>query len=94
MRPGSHRPSALGEGFALRDGLPLRERRSVVPSAGFEQSGLVGVDDGVDAVSEGELHEDPLDVGLHGALAEAELPGDHPVGEAVPDVDEHRARGR
>jgi len=44
--------------------------------AGVDESGFVGEDDGLDAVSEVELGEDPADVGFDGALGDVEAGGD------------------
>ena len=51
---------------------------------GCDQTGLVGDDDSLDAVSDSELGQDPADVGLHLVLPDDELPGDLDVRQARP----------
>ena len=50
---------------------------------GSYESGVVGEDDGLDAVVEVELGEDVADVGLDGGSAEEEFVGDVGVGCGV-----------
>ena len=50
---------------------------------------LVGVDDGLDAVAELELSENPCDVRLYGGLAYVYLPGNLDVGQAARDQFEY-----
>jgi hypothetical protein len=56
-----------------------------VAVAGPHQARLVGEDDGVDAVSQFQLGEDPFDVGLDGRLLDHERPADLQVGQSVGD---------
>src|SRR3954463_3029153 len=70
---------------------PTSATRNSGGGAGLDQSGLVGDDDGLDAVAQAELLEDPRDVRLDRRLAEEELPRDLGVraaaGEQAQDVD-------
>jgi hypothetical protein len=56
---------------------------------GLDEAALVREDDGLDAVAEVELGEDPTDVGLHGGLRDDELGGDLLVGEAPRHEQQH-----
>ena len=49
--------------------------------AGLDETGLVGEHDGLDAVAEVELGEDPVDVCLDGGRLDDELLGDLGVGK-------------
>jgi len=51
--------------------------------AGSNESAFVGEHDGLDAVAEVELGEDPVDVRRHGGLTGDEVPGDLGVGKSV-----------
>ena len=53
------------------------------------EPGLVGQDDGLDPVAQGELGQHPADVGLHGALLDHELSGDLGIRQATCDEPEH-----
>src|SRR5437660_8910679 len=53
------------------------------------EPGFVGEHDGLDAVAEVELHEDPGDVSLDGAVADDELLGYLGVGEPARDEAKH-----
>src|SRR3954468_6367430 len=53
-------------------------------SPGFEAV-LVGVDDGVDAVADTQLHQDPADVRLDRRLGDDEGVGDLGVGQSASD---------
>src|SRR4051794_31076037 len=53
--------------------------------ARFDESGLVGVDDGLCSVAEVEFGVDACDVGLDGRVADDELRGDLGVGVAAGD---------
>jgi hypothetical protein len=55
----------------------------------LDESGLVGGDDGLDAVSEVELHQDPGDVRLDGRVADEELACDLGVREPAREEPEH-----
>jgi hypothetical protein len=65
--------------------VPERHRRTGSAVAGGYQAGLVGEDDGLGAVAQGELGEYPADVGLHGLLGDDEGVGDLGVGQAPGD---------
>src|SRR5215211_4103537 len=58
-------------------------------SAGVEEAGLVREHDRLDPVSEVELHQDMGDVGLHGGVADEELPPDLGVRQASRNQPEH-----
>src|SRR6476661_10507796 len=53
-----------------------RPRRSSVRGAGLHEARLVGEDDGLRAVAEVELGEQPGDVGLYGRVPDHEAVGD------------------
>ena len=68
----------------------LSERTVVPPhrdesAAGGDQAGLVGEDDGLDAVAQAQFREDAGDVGLHRRLAEEQRGGDLGVRHAAGD---------
>src|SRR3954452_418225 len=60
-----------------------------VVTAGLDQAGLVGDDDGLGPVAHGELGEEVGDVGLDGRVADDELAGDLAVRAAAADQLEH-----
>src|SRR5262249_60362962 len=49
--------------------------------AGLDEAGLVGQDDGLDAVAEVKLGQYPPDVDLDGSLGQVQFTGDLAVGE-------------
>src|SRR5262245_9386430 len=66
----------------------LRSSALLRGGAFLEESGVIGEYDSLDAVTEAELLQDVLDVGLDGRLADVELPPDLRVGQAVGDEPE------
>src|SRR6185437_13722098 len=73
--PDARREAALAQGVWGLAGItayPPRDNRA----------GLVGEDDGLDAVAQAELGEQVTDVGLDGRLADEEVLGDLQVGAA------------
>ena len=60
---------------------------SVRPGIGCrpDDSGLVGVDDDLDAVAQLEFHQDPADVAADGGVFDHKIGGDLPVGQALRD---------
>jgi hypothetical protein len=55
------------------------------PRAGSDDAGLVGEDDGLNAVAQAEFREHPPDMRLDGGVGHDELVGDLRVGEAAGD---------
>jgi hypothetical protein len=53
------------------------------------ESGLVGDNDGLDPVAERELHQDPADMSLDGALLDHQLGGYLSVGQPARDEPQH-----
>src|SRR5829696_3441459 len=68
---------------------PTSATRKSGGGAGLDQSGFVGDDDGLYAVAQAELLEDPRDVRLDGRLAEEELLGDLGVRAAAGEQPQH-----
>src|SRR6201996_1287612 len=56
---------------------------------GHHQPGFLGQDDGLDAVAQAELGQDPADVNFHGALGQEQAGRDLAVGHAARDPDEN-----
>src|SRR6478609_8298079 len=75
-RPGSHGPGVAG---------------GMSSGAGRDESGLVGEDDGLNAVAQAQLAQDRAEVRLHRPLGEVEPSGDLLVAEALADGDEDLA---
>jgi hypothetical protein len=61
----------------------MPQRCGVSRSPGLDQAGLVGQDDGLGAVVQAELGENPRDVGLDGGITEERLASDVGVGHAA-----------
>src|SRR5215469_10610379 len=91
-------PNRSELGAYVRAGAPASMGRVVCsgagPSgegAGADQAVLVGVDDGLDPVTQAEFGQDAADVGLDGCLGQEEPLGDLGVGVAGGDLDEDLA---
>src|SRR5215211_8234880 len=84
----SARRAARGAGWAMGRDAGRRALRCCPggsPSAlsGLNEAGLVGEDDGLDAVAEAEFLQEARDMCLDGRVADDELLGDLGVGEAA-----------
>src|SRR5262252_10905282 len=62
--------------------------------AGRDQAGFVGEDDGLGAVAEVELGQDPADVGLGGLLGDDQRVADLGIGQTVGDQPQHLGLAR